>query len=294
MTLFNWFKGNFKKVVTHKNPVKFLMVHSFKKIIRIISTRYPHFLDIVPIIYKKGNFNLRLAPTLLSYVMYEYEYVREEDEKFIAKLLDKGDVYIDVGANVGNTTLSAAFGVGDVGCVYSFEAHPRTYRYLLGSIACNKKLISRIKTKNVALGEKQGEVFFTDLQNDDINKVSNSGKIKVKMETLDEQNFPEKIKLLKIDVEGYELFVLQGAKKTLQKTDIVIFESFIKNYQVFNVNLIDIIKLLKDSGFSLYKIEENIISNIEDDYVSHDCEDLIAIRDIKLLLDKGFLLDNNK
>jgi FkbM family methyltransferase len=259
-------------------------------VIRIISTFKPSFLDVFPVVYKKGSFNLRLAPTLLSYVMYEYEYVRADDERFIAKLLREGDVYVDVGANVGNTTLAAAVAVGHAGHVYSFEAHPRTYKYLLGSIACNKNLISRITTKNVALGEKNGEVFFTDLQNDDINKVAHSGKVKVKLETLDEQDFPEKINVLKIDVEGYEYFVLQGARDTLLKTDILIFESFTENYKTFDVNLEDVIIYLQGLGFSLFSEEKGVIIEIKNNHISSTCEDLIACKDISLLTQKGLLL----
>lgn len=288
MSLLKWFSDNVKKVFSKKNPLKFFVVHLFKKIIRIISTLFPTFLDIVPIIYRKGNFNLRLAPTLLSYVMYEYEEVREEDEKFIASLLKEGDIYLDVGANVGNTTLSAAYAVGDSGHVYSYEAHPRTYKYLERSIACNQNLISRITTKNVALGEKRGEVFFTDLQNDDINKVSNAGKVKVQMETLDEQKLPARINVLKIDVEGYEFFVLKGAQQLLNNTDILIFESYTKNYETFDVTLKDVISYLHGLGFVIYKkLEGNNLIRIKEDYSSLDCEDLIACKDEHILTGKG-------
>jgi FkbM family methyltransferase len=291
MSVLKWFNGNIKKVISNKNPSKFLIVHSYKKIIRIISTVTPSFLDFFPVIYKKGAFRLRLAPTLLSYVMYEYENVRAEDENFIIQLLQEGDIYVDVGANVGNTTLAAATAVGKSGHVYSFEAHPRTYKYLLRSIHCNEGLISRITTKNVALGEKNGEVFFTDLQNDDINKVAKSGKVKVKLETLDEQDFKQNIDVLKIDVEGYEYFVLQGAKKTLQKTEVLIFESFIENYKTFNVKLEDIFSYLKSLGFSLYTVDGGNLSEITKNHLSLSCEDLIACKDISKLLRKGFTLN---
>jgi FkbM family methyltransferase len=294
MQLIKWFSSNFKKVSNHKNPISFLLNHSVKKVVRVISTLVPSFLDVVPIVYKKGKFNLRLAPTLLSYVMYEYPDVRKEDEEFIASLLPKGGVYLDVGANVGNTTLSAAVAVGENGKVYAYEAHPRTYRYLLGSIACNKSLSSRIITKNIALGESKGEVFFTDLQNDDINKVAksgnNSGKVKVIMETLDEQHLPPKIDVVKIDVEGYELAVLLGSKKTLQKTEVLVFESYADNYKTFDFSLKDVHALLSGLGFSIYKRDDNVFSLISSDHISSECEDLIAVKNSNILTSKGFLI----
>ena len=292
MPISTWLSGNIKKVTTHKHPVRFFVGHGYKKIIRSISTLFPKFLTIFPVTYVKGNFKLRLAPTLLSYVMYEYPHVRQDDEEFIARLLGPGDVYVDVGANVGNTTLAAAYAIGGTGGghVYAYEAHPRTYGYLLNSLEANKQLANIITPYNVALGEQEGYMQFTDLQNDDINKMTRSGGITVKVETLDQQHFPEKINLLKIDVEGYEYFVLRGASKTLAKTETIIFESYINNYEVFNVTLPQIIAHLKSFGFSIYTEYGLVLKEIDETYSSSVCEDLIATKNLESLLSRGLTL----
>lgn len=82
-----------------------------------------------------------------------------------------------------------------------------------------------------AVGDKLGWVRFTDSRSDDQNHVANEGPIVVPMITLDSLMENEAVTLLKIDVEGFEKFVLIGANKLLEKTQFVYFEAWDEHFR---------------------------------------------------------------
>ncbi|WP_016732202.1 FkbM family methyltransferase [Saccharolobus islandicus] len=102
--------------------------------------------------------------------------------------------------------------------VYSFEPNPNSFKLLSLNVLDNK--FNNVKLYNVALGDREGEVFIN--HNFDETHVSLNG-YKMKMITLDSLNL-NKINLLKIDVEGFEKEVLLGRESTLERTDKVIIE----------------------------------------------------------------------
>ena len=138
------------------------------------------------------------------------------DMAFLLHVLRKGDLFVDIGANVGSYTILASSAIGAKG--YSFEPVPSTYARLMTNIRIND-LGEQVIPLNVALGNSKGEINFSSDQNC-MNHVIADGeitknKIIVNVSTLDEEltDIPF---LIKIDVEGYETPALEGAKKTLQ------------------------------------------------------------------------------
>ncbi|HSS96387.1 MAG TPA: FkbM family methyltransferase [Terriglobales bacterium] len=226
-----------------------------------------------------GTYRLRFYPSACSTTLWFDPKARSVDEQIFRKLLNKGDVVIDVGANIGSLSLAAAAIVGSSGTVYSIEAHPQTYKYLLGNIRLNKA--HNVVAVNVACGKEDGTVHFSDQKSDDQNCVTESG-LTVPVTSLDAiVTLLEKrrIALLKIDVEGYEKFVLEGATRILARTDAVYFESWVKHFEKFGYQLRDILTLLHDFGFGIYQAREGIaLEKIDEDYVSLRCENLLAMR----------------
>jgi FkbM family methyltransferase len=102
--------------------------------------------------------------------------------------------------------------------------HPRIYSYLENNIELNKQN-QCILTHCTALGEKAGTMFFSDKSDDTNNQLGTEGKLKVAIQMLDEV-IPNKhpISLLKIDVEGFEYQVFQGASRVLEQTDFIYLE----------------------------------------------------------------------
>lgn len=117
--------------------------------------------------------------------------------------------------------------------------------------------------------------------------------IKVPITTLDaiiKQYKIKHIRLLKIDIEGYELFALRGANNVLDICDILFFESWETHFKGFNYSTKDILGLLKEKQFFIYRFDNEKLVDIGSDYVSKDCENLIAFRnkcDINCIYEKN-------
>ena len=243
---------------------------------------------------QRNNYQLRFYPTTLSAQLWVSPKDRIEDELFFKRYLKPGNNVIDLGANIGTLTIVSSMIVGNNGRVYSIEAHPQIYQYLLGNIKLNN-FFNNIKTYNYAVGEDTKTVVFTDDNSDDQNQVSTNGKgISISMIKLDELPIENlDIDLLKIDVEGYEKFVFQGGCNVLSRTQCVYFESNEKHFTKFGYHTSDIIAVLKKQGFDCFKIAKSfIISPLPNHYTSIENENLIAVKDINIFITKtNYVLD---
>src|SRR5262249_10565914 len=152
--------------------------------------------------------------------------------------IGEGDTVIDVGANIGAVTLAASRKVGRKGKVYSVEAHPHTYKYLRGNLSLNGA--TNVETFNVACGSASGTVSYSDKKSDYQKAVSEKG-LAVPMARLDEiVPAGKEIALLKVDVEGYEKFVLEGATELLPTVRSIYFKSYDHHFKQFAYSLRDI------------------------------------------------------
>ncbi|MFP3318445.1 MAG: FkbM family methyltransferase [Thermoplasmata archaeon] len=124
-------------------------------------------------------------------------------------LPNENDVVIDIGAYYGDSALWWAKKFGAK--VYAFEPLPDVYEILVENIKLNN-LENKIIPFNFAIGNSNSLDFSID--HDMMTKSKNGLRIKPKK--LDEFQF-EKVDFIKIDVEGFEKEVLEGAKNTIEK-----------------------------------------------------------------------------
>ena len=199
-------------------------------------------------IIKHRGVKYRLFDSNVSRVLLDVPNIHDGDVAEILSLVNPGSVYIDIGANIGTTTLPISKCVKKM---LSIEAHPDTVYYLRENIKLNG--YTNIDVLQVAVGEACGTVNFSDSKTDDINKVSYSGGLVVPMLTLDDiaRDIPF-IDLIKIDVEGYEKFVLMGAKNTLAKTRALYIEYYEPNTLDFGYTREEIWLYLEQAGFSCH------------------------------------------
>jgi FkbM family methyltransferase len=137
--------------------------------------------------------------------------------------LRPGDLFFDIGANIGSYTVLAAGAVG--ANAWSFEPDPGTARHLRRNIALNG-LEGRVTVHELALGPEAGEVrFSTGL--DATNKVvagDGANTRSVRQEALDAVAAAVRPIMMKIDVEGYEDAVLAGASRVLADPGLQLVE----------------------------------------------------------------------
>lgn len=143
-------------------------------------------------------------------------------------------VIIDIGSNVGAFSLSLAKKCLECGLIktqiVSFEPNPIVYQKLLGNIANNVNLKTIINTEILAIGNEVGSMgMIFEAQNTGHGRISNTSEesVLVEMTTLDnyfKNKNLNRLDFIKIDVEGYEPFVIDGAIKTIEmhKPDIYI------------------------------------------------------------------------
>ena len=149
----------------------------------------------------------------------------ETDEAEYAKLgqwVKPGDWVLDVGANVGHYSRKLSELVGRNGRVFSFEPVPQTFEILAANMACCP--VSNITLFNVAASDVMGTVgmsipsFDTGLQNYYMASVTAEATgLSVVAIPIDSLQFPSRISLAKIDVEGHELAALKGMQNLVKR-----------------------------------------------------------------------------
>lgn len=140
------------------------------------------------------------------------------DMAFCAHFLRPDDLFVDIGTCFGTYTLLAA-GVGGAR-VISFEPNPTTASWLQQNIRLNQ-LESWVEVRQRAVGSKPGRARFTDHLRGANHIVADTAlqeaaTIEVAVTTLDEELRGLAPMMLKIDVEGYEQEVLDGAAGILK------------------------------------------------------------------------------
>lgn len=144
-------------------------------------------------------------------------------------LIDPNKTFVDIGAHVGTYSTSFAKKCSKV---VSFEACPKTFNYLCANLAL-RGLEYKVTPHRVALGPTEGTIPFY-IRSDDgggntcvkLNDIPYP-TIEVPMRTLDSFHI-DNIGLIKMDVEGFEKGVLQGATETLKRSGYpcILFESW--------------------------------------------------------------------
>ncbi|MGN6343328.1 MAG: FkbM family methyltransferase [Ginsengibacter sp.] len=146
------------------------------------------------------------------------------DMAFLLHFLNKEDLFIDVGANVGAYTVLAA---GHVGAnVIAIEPIPATFLSLQKNIQANN-LLDKVIALKAGAGVNAGFLRFTS-NLDTVNHVAsqcrgdiNPNTIEVRMVTIDSiLEDKKKPSLIKIDVEGFETEVLNGMQNTLENYEL--------------------------------------------------------------------------
>ena len=188
------------------------------------------------------------------YEHYIFDYIKDNIDI-------KGKTIIDVGANFGFHTLEFADLVDD-GQVISFEPQKLVYYQLCGNIMLNG--YDNITAHNIALSDEHTNLKMENLQyhSEDTINIGNAhldayydyGYNDVEVRTLDSYDF-ENIAVLKIDVQGYEPKVLDGAIETIKKHKPIIFiEVELPQLQIYGWDSNDVFNRLDSLGYSYKKV----------------------------------------
>ena len=164
--------------------------------------------------------------------------------------LNKGDIFVDVGANIGYYTLLASKLVGPSGIVICIEPVPETFKVLLKNIKANNIRNVMVISKAAWSEHTRLKVFIPQgwYGLASVFRSSRENKsIEVKAIPLDMvlEKY-KKIKLVKIDVEGAEYYVLKGMRSALGKVQYIILE--------LSHECDKVVQLLYQHGFRVRKL----------------------------------------
>ncbi|MBF0235742.1 MAG: FkbM family methyltransferase [Desulfamplus sp.] len=146
------------------------------------------------------------------------EYCEHEVVLF-SKLVNEGDIVIEIGANVGSQTVPLSRICGNTGMVYAFEPQPVLFQNLCANLSVNG--LQNVRAFPFACGDNNGHCFLPAVN---YNQISNFGSFGMASEGTEKVILikldgwfadKEKIKLLKIDAEGMEGAVVSGLSETI-------------------------------------------------------------------------------
>lgn len=183
----------------------------------------------IEIIYKNVRFKVQTASSI-EFLLIFNEYNETNIIAIIQYLTRKSYSFIDIGANIGIHSLMASKANSNIK-IYSFEPEPSNYKRFTENIKLNY-FSNNISAFNLGLGN------IIETKNLNINGASNKGKhslkrnfgsentqIPISIERLDSFKnlvLPTKSLLIKIDVEGFEMEVIDGAVKFLKSIDEIV------------------------------------------------------------------------
>jgi FkbM family methyltransferase len=218
--------------------------------------------DAVREVSTRHGFRMRvcLGDWLGRHVFVRGEY--EPGTSLVVKaLLQPGDTFVDVGANVGYFTLLGSRTVGPTGHVYAFEPVPATRSDLATNLRLNDA--TNVTVFEHALSNSPGQATFSVGPVDhrgtsSLRSLTNSTEqITVATARLDDLlSVQGKVSLIKIDVEGAELLVLEGMTTCLgrDRPDLII-EVTDPYLKALGHSATQLSTMLADLGYRMYLID---------------------------------------
>jgi FkbM family methyltransferase len=224
------------------------------------------------------------------------------------KCLHPGATFIDVGANYGFYSVSASQIVKKErgGKIYSFEANPHTYDFLIRSLYANALAADFAIPANCAISDKAGHLrlrYRLDALGGSSMWMSENS---ITREPVQEVTIPAfaiddlvpatvSANLVKVDVEGHEPFVFRGMRKLIQRSpEIVILCEYVPDFIRHHSDPRDYISEILDENLNIWEIEQctGKIVPFEVDRENHPLANLVLARSLHHLADYKIMADH--
>jgi len=171
-----------------------------------------------------------------------------------------GDFVLDIGANIGYFTLIFARFVGDNGKVFAFEPEPITFKLLEKNIQINN--YKNVILEQKAVSDKRGKLklYISEENNGDhriYESVEKRNSIEIESVYIDgylSNQYINKIKFIKMDIQGAEGLAIQGMKKLLETNEkIKLLTEFAPcSLKICGTDPKEFLEILLKLGFKLY------------------------------------------
>ena len=205
-----------------------------------------------------------------QFVFYEFDYIGQHILKDgvwephfneVITLIDEGSAVVDIGANFGYNSVLMAKKAGPSGRLYAFEPHRLMFQQLNANLVLND--LQNGFTFNYALSNKSNEELNMEpinYKNQCVNIGAlsiGSGGESIKTMALDDLKLP-KIDFIKLDAQGYEKHIIEGAQETIKSYMPTLFIEIEEHYlKKFGISTDEIYDLVSSFGYQIYKIQND-------------------------------------
>jgi FkbM family methyltransferase len=181
------------------------------------------------------------------------------DARYLSSQVRPTDVCVDVGANTGFYTMMMA-AASPLGSVHAFEPDPLNWHLLCAGVAINA--FSNVRPNNVAVGRVAGTASFSISTDGAYSSLIPTGRkpeartANVPVESLDgylERTGTTGVDIMKVDVEGAEKLVVEGARGLLTAADrrprVVLLELYDRNLGSFGTHISEVVDLMQECEY---------------------------------------------
>ena len=250
-----------------------------------------------PVVQGSGIGRFSLTKTVLKHLKSDYEMIQghkmvldskdslnlflngiyeEFETNFVKKEIKKGDVVLDIGANIGYYTLIFAKLVGETGKVFAFEPDPINFSLLKKNIEINGYKNVVLIQKAVSDKSEKLKLFLSETNNGDhriYNWDGSRKSVEIESIKLDEyfEDTKQRINFIKMDIQGAEYGAVSGMTNLLNqnKSVKIISEFWPTGLKRFGGSAIKYLELLEKNDFKLYELNEKNkrLDPVSDEYL---------------------------
>lgn len=204
--------------------------------------------------------------------------------EFFNQFIKEGDLAIDIGANIGDTTVPMALCTGKSGVTLGFDPNPFVFKILQKNASLNSDKYV-LHPQPYAISTEDQEFYFvsseasfangaiSNTRESDHGKFVQPGKVYgVNLKAFLEKNYPDwinKLAFIKIDTEGYDKEIIKSISDLIQEQKpVIIAESFGKAKDEAKLELYDVIKR---NGYDIFYFEDfDINAKVEQLHLNTD------------------------
>jgi FkbM family methyltransferase len=204
-------------------------------------------------------------------------YTDRSERQLLRRILFAGAVVVDAGANIGIYSELLSRCVGPTGVVHSFEPSPDNFKRL----AAATHRLPNVRLSKGAVGDHSGksQLYVSDKLNVDHRAYMADGDSRrtmpIEMVALDDYFKPgERVDLLKMDIQGYELHALRGANRVLEDNpDIkLLVEFWPYGLKQAGASWVDLIAALERKGMVIRQVSNNGLIPFHPDSTSESAD----------------------
>ncbi|HQQ94942.1 MAG TPA: FkbM family methyltransferase [Bacteroidia bacterium] len=224
------------------------------------------------------SFSIRLGNFLYKHAFWLYKPLyaqfKEKQDAYEIELLErfvhKGDTVLDIGANIGFYAGILSELVGETGKVHCFEPDPGNFSRLKAGYGSCQNLVLH----NKAVGPQTGTIkIYTSRQlnvdhrtykPDDYEK-----EIEIPSQSIDDFKEAGQINFIKMDIQGFEMFAMQGMLKTLDQNQHIriLSEFWPYGLKKSGSSAEAYFHFLRQRGFYVYLLKDKFLEELDEHQV---------------------------